>query len=160
MSWRYESIIASKDAIIALYKEKLSGASPTEAKAKIDALQAQIDRLVAGRWPPLTNEQAQLIRSELKGLSHQRIVLMNDDADGRDLEKSFIVVFEELGWTTRQDRLAFGRAAEGITIFPKTVASAQLTEAMEKHTGFKVLLKQQGPPGDEDIHILIGPRPR
>jgi hypothetical protein len=45
MRWGYGRVIASKDALIGskdalinLYKEQLNGASPTEARARIDQL--------------------------------------------------------------------------------------------------------------------------
>jgi hypothetical protein len=52
MDWRYGGVIANKDSEIALfkgqrddYKEKLSGATPEQAKARIDALESRLARL-------------------------------------------------------------------------------------------------------------------
>src|SRR5438874_12896763 len=43
-----------QDGIIALYKERLQGATPDQARAKIESLEAQVLSLKAREWPPLT----------------------------------------------------------------------------------------------------------
>ncbi|WP_155253491.1 hypothetical protein [Bradyrhizobium japonicum] len=52
MDWRYGSIISNRDAEIALlkgqrddYKDKLNGATPDQAKARVDALEARLAAL-------------------------------------------------------------------------------------------------------------------
>ena len=39
LRWRYSGIIRNRERTIALYKNRLGGASPDEAKAKIDSLE-------------------------------------------------------------------------------------------------------------------------
>ena len=42
LRWRYSSIIEHRNDIIALYKARLNGATPDQAKAKIDSLEGQV----------------------------------------------------------------------------------------------------------------------
>ena len=51
LSWRYSRIIKNRERTIALYKNRLGGASPDEAKAKIDSLEGQIWTLKDRIWP-------------------------------------------------------------------------------------------------------------
>ena len=101
--WRYtgsietlESRIKLRDDQVAEYKQKLSGATPDEAKARLDALEKQISALVPRR---LSMEQKNTIRKRI----NQRtgvIVIMHDLAavDAKGYAIDFINVFREAGW--------------------------------------------------------------
>ena len=54
LRWRYSSIIEYRNRIIALYKARLNGATPDQAKAKIDSLEGQVASLKNREWPKLT----------------------------------------------------------------------------------------------------------
>jgi hypothetical protein len=89
MDWRYggiitgrDGIIANKDSEIALlkgqrddYKDKLSGATPDQAKARIDTLEKIVSRLQPRR---LSSDQAiELVRT-LSQISSKGIQITND----------------------------------------------------------------------------------
>jgi hypothetical protein len=66
LDWRYTGIVSNRDLEISSlktqrdeYKEKLGGASPDQAKARIDALEQKVDELSKRTGPPypLTDEQ-------------------------------------------------------------------------------------------------------
>jgi len=54
LRWRYSSIIEHRNNIIALYKARLNGATPDQAKAKMDSLEGQVLSLKNREWPKLT----------------------------------------------------------------------------------------------------------
>jgi hypothetical protein len=54
LRWRYSGMIQRRNHIIALYKARLNGATPDQAKAKIDSLEGQVVSLKNREWPKLT----------------------------------------------------------------------------------------------------------
>ena len=58
LSWRYSGIIEHRNHIIALYKARLNGATPDQARAKIDSLEGQVASLKNREWPKLTSAAA------------------------------------------------------------------------------------------------------
>ena len=51
LRWRYSRIIERRNYVIALYKARLNGATPDQAKAKIDSLEGQVVIGLSLRWP-------------------------------------------------------------------------------------------------------------
>ena len=66
LSWRYSGIIKNRERTIALYKNRLGGASPDEAKAKIDSLEGQIWTLKDRVWPKLPPTAVADLENSLK----------------------------------------------------------------------------------------------
>ena len=91
------SKLAEKSA--ADYKDKLSGASPDEAKAKISALEDTINATIGGRWSPLGRDEVRRLRIAIAPLTKRRIQVMYVNQLGKELAQSFADVFEDLGWT-------------------------------------------------------------
>ena len=64
VNWSYSAVLASKNGQIELqdrqladYRDKLKGATPEEAKAKIDALEEKVRNTIGDRWEVLTNDE-------------------------------------------------------------------------------------------------------
>lgn len=57
--------IELKDAPIADYRDKLGGATPTQAKAEMDALKEKVRNTIGDRWPPLNKEQVAALAAKL-----------------------------------------------------------------------------------------------
>lgn len=64
MDWRYGGIITNRDSEISLlkgqrddYKDKLSGATPDQAKAKIEGLERAVHMAIGAKWEPLTKAE-------------------------------------------------------------------------------------------------------
>jgi len=53
LRWRYSAMIEQRNRIIALYKARLDGATPDQAKAKMDSLEGQVFSLKNREWPKL-----------------------------------------------------------------------------------------------------------
>src|SRR5258708_1769808 len=64
MDWRYGGVISNKDSELSLakaqrddYRDKLGGATPDQARAKIEALERTVKMTVGTRWVPLDKSQ-------------------------------------------------------------------------------------------------------
>ncbi|MGO9133783.1 MAG: hypothetical protein ACLP8A_07000 [Methylovirgula sp.] len=104
LSWSYSSIINSyegriklKDDQISEYKDKLNGATPAEAKARLDALESQLKALSPRR---LSSEQRNLIARAISG-TKATINIVHDGAspDANQFAGDFLWAFQAGGWT-------------------------------------------------------------
>jgi len=75
------TLSSSKNAQIELldrqlvdYRDKLKGASPDEARAKIDALESTIRLMIGSKWKPLTKEESDRLRTAVASLPKRRIL--------------------------------------------------------------------------------------
>ncbi|WP_132250237.1 hypothetical protein [Methylobacterium segetis] len=103
INWSYSSRMESlegrlklKDDQIADYKEKLSGATPLEAKQRIDALEYQIKALSPRR---ISSDQKQIIINNLAGI--KSIVSIAQDMaapDAKQLSADLAAAFRGAGW--------------------------------------------------------------
>jgi hypothetical protein len=105
MNWRYGDLLASKNGQIELqdrqladYKQKLDGASPDQAKSKIDALERRVRVTVGKEWEPLTRVEIVALTSKLKAISKTRIQIMHENALGKELAESFLEAFKAADW--------------------------------------------------------------
>jgi hypothetical protein len=111
LRWAYGSMLQNKDALVALqvaqlndYKDKLSGASPDQAKARIDALETQIKQLA-----PRSLEEVQtssLVAAVARVGAHS-IDVMCDMAcsDGKKFAGQLGHAFKNAGWEVRYPML-------------------------------------------------------
>lgn len=108
MDWRYGGVIAQRDGVINNrdseitllkgqrddYKDKLSGATPDQAKARIDALEARLASVEPRR---LTASQRTAL---IAGLIPPRAISIVSEAagDSPQLATDFASVFKSAGW--------------------------------------------------------------
>jgi hypothetical protein len=153
MDWRYSSIISGRDAIIANkdseialfkgqrddYKDKLSGATPDQAKARIDALEARFAAVEPRR---LTAEQRAALMARLSppaGAVPTVSIVAEATADSPQLAADFASVFRSAGGWTIVEPIAMGignRPPSGIAISVPdlnhpTVAVATVASALK-----------------------------
>ncbi len=94
-----EDRLKLKDEKIASYKEKLSGATPEEARSRIDALELQIKALSPRR---VSLEQRHLIVRALAGsIGVVSIVQDMAAADAKPLAADLAVAFQSANWQVR-----------------------------------------------------------
>ncbi|ABE62506.1 hypothetical protein Nham_1689 [Nitrobacter hamburgensis X14] len=105
IGWSYSSVLAGKNAQIELqdrqlsdYREKLKGATPEEAKAKIDSLERTLRMTVGQSWIPLSKSQIDDLASKLKQIQKSRAQIMYENALGRELAQSIFDAFKQAGW--------------------------------------------------------------
>src|SRR5438105_854776 len=73
LDWRYSAVISNRDSQITLataqrddYRDKLKGATPEEAKAKIDALEHAVNLTIGRKWEPLSKKEIGDLATKLK----------------------------------------------------------------------------------------------
>jgi hypothetical protein len=105
VGWSYSSILSGKSAQIELqdrqladYREKLKGATPEQAKDKIDALEHTIRVTVGARWTPLSKSEISTLASKLKDIQKSRASIMYENALGKDMAQSIFDAFKAAGW--------------------------------------------------------------
>jgi hypothetical protein len=104
MDWRYAGVIANRDSEISSlrtqrdeYKEKLQGATPSEAKARIDSLEAQVAALAPRR---LTNDQRARLAASLKlpsGMTYTIALIAEASGDSPQFEADLSASFRDAG---------------------------------------------------------------
>ena len=104
LSWRYSRIIKNRERTIALYKNRLGGASPDEAKAKIDSLEGQIWTLKDRVWPKLPPTAVADLETSLKMVeAPQQIAILPQDIDSVFLARDLVDAFTRIGWPAKQE---------------------------------------------------------
>jgi hypothetical protein len=113
---RLQSRLALLDAEVADYKRKLNGATPNEAKARIDLLEQQLEKLGPRR---LTQEQRRVITHHVSGLRDQVLIRSDRGApDTLQFSRDLAGAFHAAGWTVRSGQVGaeVRRAPEGLAL--------------------------------------------
>ncbi|HEY9451703.1 MAG TPA: hypothetical protein VIR82_03465 [Bradyrhizobium sp.] len=97
--WRYSTVLSHRDAEISEYKTKLSGATPEQAKDKIESLEQTIRKMVGTSWAPLTRPQIANLAAKLKEIKKSRAQIMYENHLGKELAQSIFEAFREGGWS-------------------------------------------------------------
>src|SRR3954470_18357154 len=128
MDWRYGGVISHKDSEINLlkgqrddYKDKLSGATPDQAKARIDALEA---RLAAVEPRRLTDAQRTTLKVQLAPHSSPFPfptiqIVAEASGDSSQFAADFASVFRTVGGWSIQEGQVMGigdRPSSGLSI--------------------------------------------
>jgi hypothetical protein len=155
MSWRYSAIIRNRERIIALYKNRLGGASPDEAKGKIDSLEGQIWTLKDRVWPKLPPAAVAGLESALKTQEPpQQIAIVPQDIDSIFLARDLVDAFTRIGWAARQDTSING-VPDGLSVWPDNELGRAVRDALDKATGTPVAIREDKD-ARENGNIAIG----
>jgi len=143
LGWRYDGIIANKDStILSLttqrdeYKDKLGGASPDQAKARIDELEKRLSQIEPRR---VTKEQRTKLIARLSPPSSNALIeIVHDGActDCNQYAADFSSILSEIGWKTLTP-MALGiggwKSPKGVTlvIYDNAPEGALLERALE-----------------------------
>jgi hypothetical protein len=106
VNWSYSAVLASKNAQIELqdrqladFREKLKGATPEQAKDKIDSLEGTLMKMVGNNWEPLRRPQIASLAAKLKPIEKSRAQIMYENPRGKELAQSIFEAFKEAGWS-------------------------------------------------------------
>jgi hypothetical protein len=142
LSWRYSGIIKNKERTIALYKNRLDGASPDEAKAKIDSLEGQIWSLKDRVWSKLPPAAVADLENALKTKDPpQQIAIVPQDIDSIFLARDLVDAFTRIGWTAKQDTTMTG-VPDGLSVWPDNELGRAVRDALDKATGAQVAIRE------------------
>lgn len=166
--WRYagrvetlEERLKLKEDTAADYKRKLDGATPDEARARMDALEARLDVMGARR---LLISQRRTMVDVLKAPDDGITVQITYDratVDGRSFATELAEAFREAGWVTSLDSVdATWRPLSGIAVRVRegqpTLEQGWAAEAFLK-AGLEYEVAPGETPGEFDVAILVGP---
>lgn len=104
-SFTYGAVLASKNGQIELqdrqladFRDKLKGATPEQAREKIDALERTLRMTVGQKWEPLNHWQIATLTSKLREITKGRAQIMYENAMGKDLAQSIFEAFKRAEW--------------------------------------------------------------
>jgi hypothetical protein len=122
VGWSYSSVLSGKTAQIELqdrqladYRDKLKGATPEEAKAKIEALENTVRMIVGERWEPLSKAEIATFASKLKDIKNSRASIMYENAFCKEMAQSIFDAFKLAGWDEAKLEPGLG-LGEGIVV--------------------------------------------
>ncbi len=127
--WRYKY----KDDLIELYKARLDGATPDEAKAKIESL----ERAVGLKWAPLTASEARALVRELATVEKRPLNIFYLNALGKDLALSLKQAFETAEWNVQSCAQGAG-VDEGLDVGSSPTIGPVIKNAIEASTPLSV----------------------
>lgn len=149
MNWRYGTVLGNKDSEIALlrsqrddYKDKLGGASPDQAKARMETLEQTIGVTIGTKWTPLTKGEISALSKKLEAIPKSRATIMYENALGKDLAQSFFDAFKAAGWTETQFSTGSG-LGEGVVTGWSSRAAGIKTAIVGTRADIPVWVKDQ-----------------
>ena len=104
LRWRYSEIIEHRNRIIALYKARLNGATPDQAKAKMDSLEGQVVSLKNREWPKLAPAAVTDFENVLASQGSHVVSVLPQDRDLVFLARDLVDAFKRIGWKAKRER--------------------------------------------------------
>ena len=157
MSWGYGREISYLRTQLEDYKEKLKGATPQEAKDRIDQLEKQAELVIGKHWTPLAAAEIAQLANAPKPLDNQvKVQLMYENALGKDLAATVYDAFKAAGWTN----CTFGAGSglgSGLTVGVGNGVAPKLKAAIESATQYKVELSRRDEAEWPDlVYLAVG----
>lgn len=136
--WRVlDRLYRSKDDLIALYRARLDGATPDEARERIQALEGVIKRTVGSEWMPLTAAEVEALSREVADIEKRPIQVMYLNAYGKALAKSIADAFEAADWDVQ---FSMGGGFEvGLFVGRSPTVGPLLKAALERATPLRAI---------------------
>jgi hypothetical protein len=120
------------------YKEKLKGATPQEARDRIDQLEKAANEVIGKRWQPLTSTQISKLADELKPFANAvKVSIMYENSLGKALGESFDKAFDQAGWTNKSFGTGSGLGPH-LSVGVGSDTALKVKKAVEAATGHKV----------------------
>lgn len=146
--------IELQDRQLADYRNKLGGATPTEAKAEIDALKEKIRHTIGDKWTPLTAAEITVLKEKLTALPKKiRVQIMYENYLGKDLAQSFYDAFKQAGWTGAVLSTGSG-LGYGVTTGQGSGIAPQLKKVIEESSKIEVEVLRPDQPEWGDLFFL------
>lgn len=120
---------------------------------------AQIEKLQAGHWKPLTTQESALLLSRILSIQPRSIYIICDGIECLELARTFVDVFKQANWFTQSGPGGLLGIASGIAISPSDETGRSLKEAIESSTKLHVQLIQTSEPKAGPTQLIIGTKP-
>jgi hypothetical protein len=141
LRWRYSSIIERRNNIIALYKARLNGATPDQAKAKIDSLEGQVVSLKNREWPKLTPAAVTDFESVLASQGPHVVSILPQDKDSVFLARDLVDAFKRMGWKANRET-SMKDIPDGLSVWPEDDVARAICNALMMATGALVTVRE------------------
>jgi hypothetical protein len=129
LRWRYSGMIEHRNQIIALYQDRLNGATPDEAKAKMDSLDGQLVSLKNREWPKLTPGAVTDFERLLASQGPHFISVLAQDRDSVFLARDLVDAFNRIGWKAKRD-MTMNDLPDGLSVWPEDDVARAIGNAL------------------------------
>src|SRR6476660_9785656 len=153
LRWRYAGIIEHRNRIIALYKARLNGATPDQAKAKIDSLEGQVVSLKNREWPKLTPTAVTDFESVLASQGSHVVSVLLQDRDAVFLARDLVDAFKRIGWKAKRD-MSMNDVPDGLSVWPKDDLARAICNALMMATGALVTVREDQHLKDQGTYVI------
>ena len=153
LRWRYSSLIEHRNSIIALYKARLNGATPDQAKAKIDSLEGQVVSLKNREWPKLTPAAVTDFESVLASQGSHFVSVLLQDRDAVFLARDLVDAFKRIGWKAKRD-MSMNDIPDGLSVWPKDDVARAICNALMMATGALVTVREDQHLKDQGTYAI------
>src|SRR5262249_17036564 len=153
LRWRYSGIIEHRNRIIALYKARLNGATPDQAKAKIDSLEGQVLSLKNREWPKLTPAAVTDFESALALQGSHVVSVLPQDRDSVFLARDLVDAFNRIGWKAKRDT-SMSDVPDGLSVWPEDDVARAICNALTMATGALVTLRNDQRLKDQGTYAI------
>ena len=153
LRWRYSGIIERSSRMIALYKERLNGATPDQAKAKIDSLEGQVVSLKNREWPKLHPAAVADFESVLASQGPHVVSVLPQDRDSSFLARDLVDAFKRIGWKAKRDTNS-SDIPDGLSVWPEDDVARAICNALTTATGAVVMLREDQRLKDQGTYAI------
>ena len=153
LRWRYSSIIEYSNRIIALYKARLNGATPDQAKAKIDSLEGQVASLKNREWPKLTSAAVTDFETVLASQGSHVVSVLPQDRDSVFLARDLVDAFKRIGWEAKRVT-SMDEVPDGLSVWPEDDVARAICNALTMATGALVTLREDRHLKDQGTYAI------
>jgi hypothetical protein len=140
LKWRYSASIDHRNRIIALYKARLNGATPDEARAKMDSLEGQVVSLKNREWPKLAPAAVTDFENILASQGTHVVAVVPQDRDSVFLARDLVDAFKRIGWKAVRDT-SMSDLPDGLSVWPEDDVARAISNALTMATGALVTLR-------------------
>jgi hypothetical protein len=153
LRWRYARIIEHRNRIIALYKARLDGATPDQAKAKMDSLEGQVVSLKNREWPKLSSAAVTDFESILASQGSHVVSVLPQDKDSVFLARDLVDAFRRIGWNAKRET-GMNDIPDGLSVWPEDDVARAICNALTMATGELVTLRNDQHLKDQGTYAI------
>ena len=138
---RYAKMIEHRNGIIALYKARLNGASPDQARARMESLEGQVVSLKNREWPKLAPAAVADFENILASQGSHVVSVVPQDRDSVFLARDLVDAFNRIGWKATRDTNMV-EVPDGLSVWPEDDVARAICNALTMATGALVTLRK------------------
>ena len=153
LRWRYAKMIEHRNGIIALYKARLNGASPDQAKARMDSLEGQVVTLKNREWPKLSPAAVADLENILTSQGSHVVSIVPQDRDSVFLARDLVDALNRIGWKAKRDT-SMNEVPDGLSVWPEDDVARAICNALTMATGALVTLRKDQHLKDQGVYAI------